>query len=125
MKILMNMALCLFFIYCSTVPEIRLVQIYHSNSSKEAMKKFLQEEKIYPNDWEINYYLGKCYFDINDLRKAKINFNTALQKNAQKEELIKKELIKVYKKAGDNFYNQAQFDSSAFYYHQVFFLYEK
>jgi tetratricopeptide (TPR) repeat protein len=124
MKVIYFFISCVIFMNCTPLGELRLDLLVNKceQCNDEIISSLIKYESVLPNEWKFNYCLGKCYYEKHAYKKAIENFKIAIEKNKKKEKIINKELIKVYKQAGDDFYNQAQSDSAAYYYHQLILL---
>jgi tetratricopeptide (TPR) repeat protein len=126
MKKFKYLIVCIVLFCCMLPGDLRLDLLFKKcdQCNDEIISSILKYQSVFPYDWQFNFCLGKCYYQKHNYDMAVKNFQIAIAKNVKKEKLIQKELIKVYKQAGDDFYSQAQLDSAAYYYRQLFLIYK-
>jgi len=68
-------------IYPKNINAYNIIAVYYSinRQFQEALKYFIQAEKINPNDCIVLINIGRTYFNMNDKQKAEEYFNKVLQ----------------------------------------------
>jgi tetratricopeptide (TPR) repeat protein len=133
--LVLKIALILFYtlFFCSPRHAPKYVADYqmgimHTDQKDIYISRLEKYKCLYPENWEIYYYLGLAYFDIKRYKKAKDNLNIALDKldcnNNRQLININTRLKASYKNIGDEYFSIARYDSAAFYYRKALNLFD-